>query len=168
MAANIPTLIVTGFESLTTSTARAVIVGAAAAGYSLPGKAALHTKVDAALDKDEADFNAAAVEAKTQFAAAGLNVFVFTSDLEYALLTAANKTAAAKVLTAVATNNVNYEAGYDLNQLRRQLGSKGVPMNPMDKPPFKKPFVHQKVAETIDIANSHGDIGRLLAAIAAL
>jgi putative ATP-dependent endonuclease of the OLD family len=63
---------------------------------------------------------------------------------------------------------VNYEVGYDLNQLRRQLGSKGVPMNPMDKPPFKKPFVHQKVAETIEIANSHGDIGRLLDAIAAL
>jgi len=167
-AANIPHLVVTDFDSLTTSTDRAVIVGAEAAGYSLSGKAALHTKVDAALDKDEADFNAAAVEAKTQFATAGLNVFVFTSDLEYSLVTAANKSAAAKVLTSVATNNVNYEVGYDLNQLRRQLGSKGVPMNPMDRPPFKKPFVHQKMAETIDIANAHDDIGRLLEAIAAL
>ena len=166
--ANIPHLIVTDFDSLTTSTDRAVIVGAEAAGYVLPGKAALHAKIDAVLDKDEADFNAAALEAKTQFAASGLNVFVFTSDLEYSLVTAANKNAAAKVLTSVATNNVNYEVGYDLNQLRRQLGSKGVPMNPMDKPPFKKPFVHQKIAETIDIANSHGDFGRLLEAIAAL
>ncbi|MBK6509181.1 MAG: AAA family ATPase [Haliea sp.] len=167
-AANIPHLIVTDFDSLTTSTDRAVIVGAEAAGYSLPGKAAFHAKVDSALDKDEADFNAAAIEAKTQFATVGLNVFVFTSDLEYSLLTAANKSAAAKVLTTVATNNVNYEAGYDLNQLRRQLGSKGVPMNPIDKPQFKKPFVHQKIAETIDIENAHSDIGRLLEAIDAL
>ena len=167
-AANIPHLIVTDFDSLTTSTARAVIVGAEAAGYSLPGKAALHAKIDAALDKDEAEFNAAALETNTQFSAAGLNVFVFTSDLEYSLITAVNKSAAAKVLTSVATNGVDYEIGYDLNQLRRQLGSKGVPMNPMDKPPFKKPFVHQKIAETIDIANPHGDILRLLDAIAAL
>jgi putative ATP-dependent endonuclease of the OLD family len=167
-AANIPHLVVTDFDSLTTSTDRAVIVGAEVAGYALPGKAALHAKIDAVLDKDEADFNAAAREATTQFAASGLNVFVFTSDLEYALVTAANKSAMAKVLTSVAANTVNYEVGYDLNQLRRQLGSKGVPLNPMDKPPFKKPFVHQKVAETIDIANSHGDIGRLLDAIAAL
>jgi putative ATP-dependent endonuclease of the OLD family len=167
-AANIPHLIVTDFDSLTTSTDRAVIVGAEAAGYALPGKAAFQAKIDAVLDKDEADFNSVALEAKTQFAASGLNVFVFTSDLEYSLITAANKSAAAEVLTSVATNGVNYEVGYDLNQLRRQLGSKGVPMNAMNQPPFKKPFVHQKVAETIDIANSHSDIGRLLAAIAAL
>jgi energy-coupling factor transporter ATP-binding protein EcfA2 len=167
-AANIPHLIVTDFDSLTTSTDRAVIVGAEAAGYALPGKVALLAKIDAVLDKDEADFNAAALEAKAQFAASGLNVFVFTSDLEYSLLTAANKSAAAKVLTSVAASGVNYEVGYDLNQLRRQLGSKGVPLNPMNNPPFKKPFVHQKIAETIDISNSHGDIGRLLEAIAAL
>ncbi len=166
--AKIPHLIVTDFDSLTKPTDRAVIVGAEAAGYMLPGKAALHAKIDAALDRDEAEFNTAALEAKAQFAAAGLNVFVFTSDLEYSLITAKNKTAAAQVLTDVATNNVNYEVGYDLNQLRRQIGSKGVPLNAMEKPPFKKPFVHQKIAETIDIDHSHGDIGRLLDAIAAL
>ncbi len=166
--AKIPHLIVTDFDSLTTSTDRAVIVGAEAAGYVLPGKAALHAKIDAALDKDEKEFNAAALEAKTQFSAAGLNVFVFTSDLEYSLITAENKAAAAKVLTAIATNNVNYEIGYDLNQLRRQIGSKGVPMNLMDKPPFKKPFVHQKIADTVNLAQAHGDIGRLLEAIVAL
>jgi energy-coupling factor transporter ATP-binding protein EcfA2 len=167
-AADIPHLIVTDFDSLTKSTERAVIVGAEAAGYALPGKAALHAKIDDSLDKDEADFNAAALEAKTHFAAAGLNVFVFTSDLEYSLVTAANKSAAAKVITSVATNGVNYEVGYDLNQLRKLLGSKGVPMNPMNTPPFKKPFVHQKIADTIDIATSHPDVQRLLEAIAAL
>jgi putative ATP-dependent endonuclease of OLD family len=167
-AANIPHLIVTDFDSLATSGDRAVIVGAEAAGYSLPGKTALYARVDSVLDKDDADFCAVAVEAGTQFAAAGLNVFVFTSDLEFSLITAANKAKAAKILTNESASNVDYAVGYDLNQLRRQIGSKGVPLNPMEKPPFKKPFVLQKVAETIDLANAHGDIGRLLDAIAAL
>jgi putative ATP-dependent endonuclease of OLD family len=166
--AKIPHLIVTDFDSLTTSTDRAVIVGAEAAGYPLPGKSALFAKVDSALDKDEKDFTAVAVEMRAQFANAGLNVFVFTSDLEYSLITAANKAAVAKELTSLGTNGVNYDVGYDLNQLRRQIGSKGVPMNPISNPPFKKPFVHQKIAETINLSHSHADIVRLLDAITAL
>ena len=166
--AKIPHLIVTDFDSLTTSTDRAVIVGAESAGYTLQGKSALNAKIDAALDKDEKDFNSAALEANNQFSAAGLNLFVFTSDLEYSLITAENKTEAAKVLTAHATNSTNYETGYDLNQLRKLIGSKGVPMNSMNKPPFKKPFVHQKIAETIDLAHCHTDISRLLTAIDSL
>jgi hypothetical protein len=145
-----------------------VIVGAEAAGYPLPGKSALFAKVDSALDKDEKDFTAVAVEMRAQFANAGLNVFVFTSDLEYSLITAANKAAVAKELTSLGTNGVNYDVGYDLNQLRRQIGSKGVPMNPISNPPFKKPFVHQKIAETINLSHSHADIVRLLDAITAL
>lgn len=167
-AANIPHLVVTDFDSLTKSTERAVLTGAKAAGYSLTGELAFHAKVDAALDKAEAEFSDAAVDATTLFNSAGLNVFVFSSDLENALITAANKTAAANVLTEVATNAVNYSVGYDLNSLKRQIGSKGVPMNAMDKPPFKKPFIHRKVADTIDLNNSHPDIQRLLAMVAAL
>jgi len=166
--AKIPHLVVTDFDSLTKSSDRAVIAGAEAAGYSLPAKATLLAKIDAVLDKDEAEYQGAAIESTTQFTAAGLNVFVFTSDLEYSLITAANKVEASKILSSVATNGIDYETGYDLNQLRRQIGSKGVPLNPMDKPPFKKPFVHRKLAETIDVGKAHPDITRLLAAIAAL
>jgi putative ATP-dependent endonuclease of the OLD family len=166
--ARIPHLVVTDFDSLTTSTDRAVIVGAEAAGYTVSGKAALQAQVDAALDKDENAFNAAALEATTQFASGGLNLFVFTSDLEYALMTAANKDAAAKILTDLSTTGVNYRAGYDLNQLRKQIGSKGVPINPVAQPPFKKPFVHRKIAETIELAHAHSDIRRLLDAIESL
>ena len=63
---------------------------------------------------------------------------------------------------------MDYTTGYDLTLLKRQLGSKGIPMNPMDKAPFKKPFIHRKVAETIDLDNSHSDIQRLIAAIESL
>ncbi len=64
--AGIPHLVVTDFDSLTTSTDRAVIVGAEAAGYILPAKATLQAKIDAALDKDEAAFKDAAKEATTE------------------------------------------------------------------------------------------------------
>ena len=120
------------------------------------------------MDKGEAEFSAVAIEATSQFASSGLNVFVFTSDLEYSLITAANKNAAAQVLTEVASNNVDYTTGYDQTLLQRQLGSKGIPMNQMEKAPFKKMFIHRKVADTIDLDNSHSDIQRLIAAIAAM
>jgi len=167
-SANIPHLVVTDFDSLTKATDRAVLVGAKAAGYTLTGEPAFHAKIDAALDKGEAAFGAVAIDASVQFSAAGLNVFVFTSDLEYSLITAANKNAAAKVLTEVATNSVDYKSGYDLNQLKKLIGSKGVSVNLMAESPFKKPFIHRKVAETIDFDKAHPDINRLLDAIEAL
>jgi putative ATP-dependent endonuclease of OLD family len=167
-SARIPHLVVTDFDSLTTTSDRAVIVGAKAAGYTLTGEPAFRAKIDAALHRDEADFSAAAIDATAQFSDADLNVFVFTSDLEYSLITQANKDAAAKVMIEVATNDVDYTTGYDLNHLRRLIGSKGVPLNPMDHPPFKKPFIHRKVADTIDLADAHPDISRLLIAIEGL
>jgi hypothetical protein len=66
----------------------------------------------------------------------------------------------AQVTTA--TNNVDYTKGYDIADIRRQLGSKGVPLNPMNNAPFKRPFVHRKVAQTIDISDAHPDWDRLL------
>ena len=166
--AKIPHLVVTDFDSLTKSTERAVLVGAKAAGYSLTGEAAFYSKVDAALDKGEVEFAEVAIAATPLFNSAGLNVFVFTSDLENALITSTNKAAAAQVLTEVATNDVDYSSGYDLNMLKRQIGSKGIPMNAMDKAPFKRPFILRKIADTIDLDDPHPDIQRLLAVIEAL
>jgi len=167
-SAKIPHLVVTDFDSLTKATDRAVITGAKAAGYVLTGELAFHAKIDAVLDKGEAEFLNVAKDATGLFKSAALNVFVFSSDLENSLITGANKDGAAKVLTDVATNSVDYNTGYDLNALKRQIGSKGIPLNPMKDPPFKKPFIHRKIADTIDLSNSHQDIVRLLAAIAAL
>lgn len=166
--AKIPHLVVTDFDSLTKSTARAVLVGAKAAGYVIAGETTLHSGIDDAIQKGEAEFAAAASEAMTQLAAAGLKVFVFTSDLEYSLITDFNKAAVTKLLTELAKGGADYTKGYDLDDLKRHIGSKGVPMNPMADPPFKKPFIHSKIAETIDLAHAHPDIERLLSAVEAL
>jgi putative ATP-dependent endonuclease of OLD family len=165
--AKIPHLVVTDFDSLTASTDRAVFVGAKAAGYTFAADP-LYSKVDAVLDKGEAEFSVVAAEIGEAFKASGLNVFIFTSDLENSLITAANKDSAAAVLSEAAPPGVDYRHGYDLNALKRLIGSKGVPLNPMNQPPFKKPFVHRKIANTIDLKNAHGDITRLLEAIEAL
>jgi putative ATP-dependent endonuclease of OLD family len=164
-SAAIPHIVITDFDSLTKSPDRAVLVGAKAAGYSLPGETAFHAKVDGVLEKSEADFMAIATEATKYFKTAGLDVFVFTSDVENALITASNKDAAGKILTEHAANGADYNTGFDVMALRRTIGSKGTPLNPSANPPFKKPFVHRKLANTIDLDDAHPDIGRLLNAI---
>ena len=163
--AKIPHLIVTDFDSLTKDTDRAILVGARAAGYTLAGEPAFHARIDQAVDKDEEKYAEVAVEATGFFATAGLNVFVFTSDLEYALLDDSNVSKAALILKTVATNGVDYTTGYNRDMLRRQIGSKGIPINGIDKPLFKRPFIHESLSKTIELESAHPDINRLLSAI---
>lgn len=167
-SAKIPHLIVTDFDSLTKSTDRAILTGAKDAGYTVVGEAALLAKVDAALDKGEAEFSDAASHATALFSTAGLNVFVFTSDLEYSLITTTNKATASAVLTALSTTGNDFANGYSVDDLRRKIGSKGVPMKKNDEATFKKPFVHRKIADSLILNNSHPDIVRLISAIEAL
>lgn len=166
--AKIPHLVVTDFDSLTTSTQRAILVGAKAASYSISGLATLHTTIDGALDKDELQFRTAANEAEKQLKAAGLNTCIFTSDLEFALITADNKEAAAKEMASSGLDDKDYTKGYDINQLRKVIGSKLLSNSKNDSASLKKPFVHRKIATTIDLAKAHGDFVRLIAAIEAL
>lgn len=167
-SAKIPHLIVTDFDSLTKSTDRAVLKGAKDAGYSIVGESGFLTKVDAVLDKGEPEFSDAATIATAFFSAAGLNVFVFSSDLEYALITAGNKADVSTVLTSLSTTGNDFSNGYSLDDLRRQIGSKGLPIKKNEDATFKKPFVHRKIADTIALEDSHPDILRLIAAIEAL
>lgn len=166
--ARIPHLILTDFDSLTVETDRAIITGAKAAGHSLQDERAFHAKIDDSLDKGESEHVVIAEEARAGFAAVGLNVFVFSSDLEYALITPQNKDAAASILTTVANNGTDYAEGFDLSTLKRIIGSKGIPLNPSSNPKFKKPYIHRKIADTIDLRNAHPDIGKLLSAINSL
>lgn len=166
--ARIPHLIVTDFDSLTAETDRAIIAGARAAGHSVHEEQAFRAKIDGVLDKGEAEYTSVAEEARRVFASAGLNLFVFCSDLENALITPHNKDAAAAILTKDANNGTDYADGYDLNTLKRIIGSKGNPLNPSSNPKFKKPYIHRKIADTIDFKDAHPDIGKLLAAINAL
>lgn len=92
-------------------------------------------------------------------------MFFFTSDLEYALLDESNIGKAALILKTVATNGVDYTTGYSRDMLRRQIGSKGIPINGIDKPLFKRPFIHESLSKTIELESAHADINRLLNAI---
>jgi hypothetical protein len=106
--AKIPHLVVTDFDSLTKGTDRAVLVGAKDAGYIIANESALHSKIDSALDKDEKEFRSAADEASEKLKESGLNVFIFTSDLEYSLITSENKDVVAKIMKDVSTTGVDY------------------------------------------------------------
>lgn len=161
-SANIPHLVVTDFDSLIAESDRAIIRGAKDAGYSLSSEGVLIHQIDAALDKNEVEFSSAAVAAENDFKGAGLEVFVFTSDLEYSLITEQNKEAVARILTEQSPTDNDFTQGYSLIDLKRNIGSKGVPLNPMAKPKFKKPFIHRKVADTIDLEHAHPDLIRLL------
>lgn len=167
-AARIPHLVLTDFDSLTVETDRAIITGAKAAGYQLQDEHTFRTKIDAALDKNEADYASIAEEARKVFDVAGLNVFVFTSDLENALITSQNKDAAARILTKDANNGTDYAAGFDLHALKRLIGSKGIPLITANNAKFKKPYIHRIIAESIDLSNPHPDIGKLLNAITSM
>lgn len=161
-SANIPHLVVTDFDSLIADADRPILRGAKDAGYSHPSEMALRAIIDAALDKTEAEFVAAAAASEKYFKDAGLNVFVFTSDLEFSLITDHNKDAAAKILTDENPTGKDYSKGYSLIDLKKHIGSKGVPLNALADPKFKKPFIHRKIAETIDLKHAHKDLNRLL------
>jgi len=163
--AKLPHLIITGFDSLTAETDRAIIRGAKDAGYTHLSESTLRTTVDAALDKGEPEFAAAAESASTYFGNAGLNVFVFTSDLEFSLISEDNKAAVADILNAESTTGNDYSTGYSVTDLKKQIGSKGTPLNPINDPKFKRPYIHKKIAATIDVAHAHADIARLMKAI---
>jgi putative ATP-dependent endonuclease of OLD family len=154
-------LIVTDFDSLTASGERAVIRGLKDAGYSFTKEAAFLKEVDDAIDKNEDAYSKVAAQAAGFFKSAGLEVFVFTSDLEYALITDDNKGEVGELLSAL-DQNKDYGRGYTLSQLRGLIGSKGVPINANPDPPFKRPFVHRKIAEKVELATVHPDIKRLL------
>lgn len=161
-SAKIKHLVITDFDSLTKDSDRAIITGAKAAGFTNSNEAQLHTIIDNALDKGEAEFRAAADAAEAYFKASGLNVFIFTSDLEYSIINESNKNLVTGILNSISNKNPDYSNGYSLDSLRKNIGSKTVPLNPMDKPKFKKPFIHKKIAETIDLETSSNDIKRIL------
>jgi len=165
--AGIRPLVVTDFDSLTTSGERAVIRGIKEAGYTLTRENNFLKEVDDAIDKDEEAYTKVAETATTFFKSAGIDVFVFTSDLEYSLAVESSKETIGKILSAV-DEKKDYTKGYTLSQIRRLIGSKTIPLNANTDAPFKKPFIHKKISETIDLDAAHPDIGRLLGAIQSL
>ncbi len=160
-AASIPFLIVTDFDSLIAADQRPMFKGAADAGFTHQTRQSVYNAIDLAQDKSEEEFERAAIMAEDYFRSAKLNVFVFRSDLEFSLITENNKSLVAKILTDESSSENDY-AQYSLHDLKKNIGSKGVPLNPLSNPKFKKPYIHQKIAETIDLRNADKDIGRLM------
>jgi predicted ATP-dependent endonuclease of OLD family len=160
--ANIPHMVVTDFDSLIANADRPILRGAKDAGYSHTSLSTVTATIDTALDKTEAEFTAAATASEKYFKDAGLNVFVFTSDLEFSLITDHNKGAVAKILTTECPTKNDYSNGYSLIDLKKNIGSKGVPLNGLADPKFKKPYIHSKIADTIDLKHAHKDLERLL------
>jgi hypothetical protein len=166
--AKIPHVVLTDFDSLTASCERAIIRGAKDTGYALAAEAAFLASIDAVLDKAEAEFSKVAKQATSFFADVALNVVVFTSDLEFALITDVNREKVAELLNVESAGNPDFNQGYSLNDLRRQIGSKLAPFSPMDQPRFKKPYIHRIIADTISLDSLHPDFERLIEVIDSL
>jgi putative ATP-dependent endonuclease of the OLD family len=158
--AGIRPLVVTDFDSLTVNGERAIFKGVKDAGFSLTKETQFLKEIDDAIDKDEDLYASIADKARAFFEHAGIDVFVFTSDLEYALVTDQSKASVGKLLSGL--DGKDYSKGYTLSQIRRLIGSKTIPISANNNPPFKKPFVHRKIADAMDLASAHSDIERLL------
>lgn len=163
--AAIPHLVVTDFDSLLKEHDRAIISGLRAAGCTLDVNS-LCQEIDKVIDKSqESEYEKVARGCEKIFKDHGFNVFIFTSDLEFSLITDKNKDKAIEIMTQESKSKKDYKTGYDILTLKKHLGSKGVPLNPFKEQELKIPYVLKKISETIDINNCHGDISRLIGMI---
>jgi hypothetical protein len=162
--AGIPFMVVTDFDSLTKETDRAILTGLKAAGFTLAEKT-LIKEIDESILKGESEFRATAKNVSRTALKAGVNLFVFPSDLEFALINDANRVQAAEIMTSESESDVDYKTGYSVQDLKRHIGSKGLPITPNQSPVLKKPFVHKKIAQTIDLSTANPEIKSLLSMI---
>ncbi len=72
-----------------------------------------------------------------------LNVYIFPSDLEWALC---SKDIKDKVCQLIKEHFNKDLTGQNLNSVRQWIGSKGIPIGDKRKDAFKKPFLHEKIA----------------------
>ncbi len=157
----IPHLVVTDFDSLTAGSDRAMNTGAKAAGYLLNAEQLLNQNVDDAIQKDEGEYRKIAIQAANFYARSGLEVFIWTCDLEYALISDSKIDPIVRELSAA--NNSSY-SGYTCAQLRTLIGSKGIPLN-SGSDALKKPYIHQKLSWHLDLDDTESDVYRLIQAI---
>jgi len=161
----IPHLIVTDFDSLTKDSERAIIRGLRGVNLRLPAKEeeTLLRDIDSVVDKSDKDFETIAKTISEKFKRIGVNLFIFTSDLEYSLVNKANIEKVHEILHEI--SSTDYSSGYSIIDIKKQIGSKGIPLNPLSKPKFKKPYIHKKIAATIEIKTCHNDIKRLISMV---
>ena len=157
--ARIPYLVVTDFDSLTSACDRALLRSATDSGCK-PAFTALHQDIDEAAVAGEARMATVAAAAESALSNAGFSAFVFTADLEYALVTG-ESTEQVRTILAEVNPGVDY-ADFSVDQLRKSLGSKGAPMSANHAAKHKKPYIHEKIAKATAWEALHPDMVRLL------
>ncbi|AYV57694.1 ATP-dependent endonuclease [Leptospira kmetyi] len=165
---SIPFLIVTDFDSLTSEADRPIFKGIESAGFNIPNKKKLIDQIDNAVKSGkEEEHRKIALSIKKAIKETGINVFIFPSDVEYSIVTDANLPQTASLLNELKldSSKADYSKGYDLASIRRHIGSKNIPFAPMDKPPFKRPFIHRKIVDLIDPTRFSIDIKNLISSI---
>ncbi|TGN18859.1 ATP-dependent nuclease [Leptospira idonii] len=167
----IPFLILTDFDSVTSDNDRALFTGIKKSKLDIKNEKKLIEAIDKAIQSTkESEHRSAATLATKTLRESNINAFILPSDLEYSLVSQDNLHQVCQILNRYkSTNNSNdYTKGFDLITIKRQIGSKGIPFNPMEKPQFKRPYVHKKIAESIDLNHCNPEIKSLLDAIDSL
>lgn len=163
---DIPCLIITDFDSLISENERPIFKGLEDSGYMISAKSKYIEAIDSAIKSGkEEDHRKLLKNSSNYLKSIRLNVFIFPSDLEFSLINKQNLTQAAKLLNEIKSesSNADYSKGYDLNAVRRNIGSKNIPFAPMEKPPFKRPYIHKKIAGLIEISKLSQELKSLVA-----
>jgi putative ATP-dependent endonuclease of the OLD family len=106
--------------------------------------------VDSVLDKDEVDYLRCTQKISEILEEYRLKVFIFPSDLEWELCTDGLKGDVVEILRIYQEIDAT---GLSLIQLRKKLGSKGIPISGDSNKDNKKPYLHEKIAAKINKSN---------------
>jgi predicted ATPase len=163
----IPCLVVTDFDSLTSNGERAIFTPVKAVASKSLNQTLICQEVDAIVNNvnaSENDFRNFAERVQEKFENVGVNTFVFSSDLEYSIVSDQNKKRVIKILREQGFSGVRTDC--KINNLRKIIGSKCIPLASSNGK-YKKPYIHKKIADTIDLSTpdfelNHPDLFRLL------
>ncbi|EQA82060.1 AAA domain protein [Leptospira alstonii serovar Pingchang str. 80-412] len=164
----IPFLIVTDFDSLLSENDRPILKGIEDAGFTVSNRKKIFDIIDVAVKSGKEDeHRKTSNNISKSLKDIGINVFIFPADLEFSLVNDSNLTQVGELLNKlkIPNSNADYTRGYDLMAIRRNIGSKNIPFLPMDKPPFKRPYVHKKIAELTDLNRLSVELKNLISVI---
>ncbi|MCG8430038.1 MAG: AAA family ATPase [Candidatus Omnitrophica bacterium] len=152
--AKIPWGAVTDFDSLMNRNGqRPFLSGVRDAGIKIDRYAMrIRSIIDNVLDKDEADYIEAARQVSAIFRDNGLNVFVLPCDLEWMLCSEKLKGVIQKIIKSCFDIEIK---GLTLPQLRKKIGSKGIPISSTSSGALKKPFLNEQIAGRISKDNAN-------------
>jgi len=144
--AEIPWGLVTDFDSLINQDGeRPLLKGILDSYHKLPSSeiTKISELIDSVADADEARHIASAKEVSKILRVYEIQAFIFPSDIEWALCSDKLKAKTQELLKQYFNSNTD---SLSLEQVRRKIGSKGIPVGESNDK-CKKPFFHEKIAE---------------------